>query len=227
MRGNASPGWYPDPAGGGGQRYWDGRQWAASGPPSRQSKPGNWKTLAVVVAVGVGFPAVILAFLTVANNNRTATPTTPATETTTATATVTRQPSTSSAPPAPPPAATMPEWAGRAAPSLGTLGQAMNAVGAAALDTTQRPLTYWANLNAACRHLIDATRAVRANLPAPDQNVTNQMTDITANVFDAATSCSTFGPGTPTQQIYVANNQIQLADAQLQELNRLLRQMIR
>ncbi|MCA9843210.1 MAG: DUF2510 domain-containing protein [Dehalococcoidia bacterium] len=48
-----SPGWYPDPAGSGGQRYWDGRQWAPP-PPLHRSKPGNWKTLAVVVAVGVG-----------------------------------------------------------------------------------------------------------------------------------------------------------------------------
>jgi hypothetical protein len=27
------PGWYPDPAGGPGQRYWDGREWAAVAPP--------------------------------------------------------------------------------------------------------------------------------------------------------------------------------------------------
>jgi hypothetical protein len=25
--GHAPPGWYPDPHGGGGQRYWDGTQW--------------------------------------------------------------------------------------------------------------------------------------------------------------------------------------------------------
>lgn len=30
------PGWYPDPSGAPGQRYWDGRQWSAVPPPVQQ-----------------------------------------------------------------------------------------------------------------------------------------------------------------------------------------------
>ncbi|MFZ0904944.1 MAG: NINE protein [Mycobacterium sp.] len=29
----SAPGWYPDPSGGPGQRYWDGQQWQAAGAP--------------------------------------------------------------------------------------------------------------------------------------------------------------------------------------------------
>lgn len=32
--GNPAPGWYPDPAGGGGHRYWDGLNWTEAAPPS-------------------------------------------------------------------------------------------------------------------------------------------------------------------------------------------------
>ena len=29
-----APGWYPDPTGGPGQQYWDGRQWSTPPPPA-------------------------------------------------------------------------------------------------------------------------------------------------------------------------------------------------
>ena len=37
------PGWYPDPAGGPGKRYWDGQQWGeeilTASPPARPPEP--------------------------------------------------------------------------------------------------------------------------------------------------------------------------------------------
>jgi hypothetical protein len=35
------PGWYPDPAGGPGQRYWDGREWISAAPPPGPTPPGT------------------------------------------------------------------------------------------------------------------------------------------------------------------------------------------
>lgn len=214
-----SPGWYPDPAGSGGQRYWDGRQWAASGPPPRRSKPGNWKALAVVVAVGVGFPAVILAFLTVANNNRTVTT---ATETTTATATVTRQPST---PPRPRPVSIR-EWAAQTAPSVGTLGDAMEAVSIAATETGRRQLDYWANLNTSCRQLLTAASVVRGYLPAPDLAIDQKMNAALDNVVSSAGACATFGPGTDASKINTAADQLTLAGGQIREVTAMLRELL-
>jgi hypothetical protein len=34
-----APGWYPDPTGGPGQRYWDGAQWQAPPPPAPMPPP--------------------------------------------------------------------------------------------------------------------------------------------------------------------------------------------
>jgi TM2 domain-containing membrane protein YozV len=34
-----APGWYPDPTGGPGQRYWDGAQWQALPPPAPTAPP--------------------------------------------------------------------------------------------------------------------------------------------------------------------------------------------
>ncbi len=52
------PGWYPDPGGGPGQRYWDGHQWTAVNVPSNprfaypraRSKSSPLKTLAIIGA---------------------------------------------------------------------------------------------------------------------------------------------------------------------------------
>ena len=37
--GNPAPGWYPDPAGGGGHRYWDGLKWTDAASPGGPSGP--------------------------------------------------------------------------------------------------------------------------------------------------------------------------------------------
>lgn len=54
---NPQPGWYPDPGGSGGVRYWDGRAWTpriepppASGTPRR---PTPWALVAALTVVGV------------------------------------------------------------------------------------------------------------------------------------------------------------------------------
>lgn len=51
-------GWYPDPSGAPGQRYWDGRQWGIGARP-QQSKTRWWPGLAVAGAIfavaGLGY----------------------------------------------------------------------------------------------------------------------------------------------------------------------------
>lgn len=39
MRGNAAPGWYPDPSGGGQWRYWDGQRWGRAAPTAGFQPP--------------------------------------------------------------------------------------------------------------------------------------------------------------------------------------------
>jgi hypothetical protein len=52
---SAAPGWYPDPSGGPGQRYFDGQQWTiAVPPPAAKSKAWLWIIL-VIIAVPVLF----------------------------------------------------------------------------------------------------------------------------------------------------------------------------
>ena len=51
--GNPAPGWYPDPAGGGSYRYWDGIKWTDAATPGARSgwltgKP-KWLVAALVV----------------------------------------------------------------------------------------------------------------------------------------------------------------------------------
>lgn len=36
-----TPGWYPDPLGGQGARYWDGTQWDGAVPPELQEFPDS------------------------------------------------------------------------------------------------------------------------------------------------------------------------------------------
>lgn len=38
-QGNPLPGWYPDPHGGGGYRYWDGLNWTTAAPPGAGAPP--------------------------------------------------------------------------------------------------------------------------------------------------------------------------------------------
>lgn len=45
------PGWYPDPCGGGGQRYWDGRAWQATAVAPKPRKSSALKVLLIVGAV--------------------------------------------------------------------------------------------------------------------------------------------------------------------------------
>lgn len=45
------PGWYPDPSGAAGQRYWDGRQWTIHAPTPHPAQPS------VIVNNTVGYPA--------------------------------------------------------------------------------------------------------------------------------------------------------------------------
>jgi len=44
------PGWYPDPYGGGGQRYWDGRAWLTTPPMS--AKPRKSSPLKILLIIG-------------------------------------------------------------------------------------------------------------------------------------------------------------------------------
>lgn len=58
MRGNAAPGWYPDPSGGPGRKYWDGAVWHDAVPaepkPTRQIS-----TKALLIAAAI-FVAVVV-----------------------------------------------------------------------------------------------------------------------------------------------------------------------
>jgi len=57
---DAPPGWYPDPAGSGCQRWWDGTQWGVLQPLVTPTKESRWLSLAWV-ALAVGIAAAILA----------------------------------------------------------------------------------------------------------------------------------------------------------------------
>lgn len=54
------PGWYPDPSGAGGTRYWDGNQWGPTAPqPVKKRKVWPWIVLAVVVLFFGGCAAIV------------------------------------------------------------------------------------------------------------------------------------------------------------------------
>lgn len=40
--GQPAPGWYPDPNGGSGERYWDGQQWRTDGPQASASSVASY-----------------------------------------------------------------------------------------------------------------------------------------------------------------------------------------
>lgn len=68
------PGWYPDPGGGSGWRYWDGRDWtqrsseppSSIGPQTQKPRRSNDKTLALIV----GFLLLAILFGTFVSNRQ-------------------------------------------------------------------------------------------------------------------------------------------------------------
>lgn len=108
-----SAGWYPDPAGGQGQKYWDGEQWLDSAP----AKPK--KPLSRMAKIGIGIAVAFVALVIIgslapkppADEQPAAAPTSSSTPepTTSAPAEPTENPEPSPAPaPAPAPAAPQP-----------------------------------------------------------------------------------------------------------------------
>ena len=70
------PGWYPDPSGSCGRRYWDGNDWTAHAPP----RPGGalwarfwrqplWKQVALIVA-GVFIVGLSISGITRCSHNQ-------------------------------------------------------------------------------------------------------------------------------------------------------------
>lgn len=58
------PGWYPDPAGGWGQRYWDGEAWGPVAPPPAQPPPAPPRRSGVLPAFLAGLsPALLIVLL--------------------------------------------------------------------------------------------------------------------------------------------------------------------
>lgn len=214
MRGNATPGWYPDPSGGGQWRYWDGQRWGQAAPtagfqppiadPAADAARSRKRTI-WTAAVVAGFLVVgATSYLIDAYNRDESRTAGKGTETSTSTPSLPPPSSATNLPPA----TSIPEWAGRTAPVIGVLGDAMRAVSVAAIDRSRRPLDYWANLNARCRNLLDAAAAVRAQLPAPDPGINERMGIMLDDVGGAASACSTFGPGTPAAPIEAAASQL-------------------
>ncbi|GAB3216998.1 DUF4352 domain-containing protein [Mycolicibacterium hippocampi] len=71
----SAPGWYPDPAGSGQQRYFDGNDWtgqyappAPGQPPQRKSRTGLWVLLSVGAVLILGFGGCVAFMGAVASN---------------------------------------------------------------------------------------------------------------------------------------------------------------
>lgn len=59
--GSPAPGWYPDPGGTGGQRYWDGQQWTAYAPRQQGVSAGWSRRTQISVVAGVAAAGLIVA----------------------------------------------------------------------------------------------------------------------------------------------------------------------
>ncbi len=58
-----APGWYPDPSGAAGSRYWDGHNWGPLAPPGAvHDRSGNGKASLVTIAQGVSLILFALIF---------------------------------------------------------------------------------------------------------------------------------------------------------------------
>ena len=68
--GGPLPGWYPDPSGARGRRYWDGRQWtvveSALPPPPPPPRPTNWK---LIGGIGAAVVVLLIAVGALSNND--------------------------------------------------------------------------------------------------------------------------------------------------------------
>jgi hypothetical protein len=68
---SSAPGWYPDPSGAGGQRYFDGTQWTDNRTAAHKaaSKAWIWAVVAAVVVVAIGFSVLTSMSSKVAQEN--------------------------------------------------------------------------------------------------------------------------------------------------------------
>lgn len=98
------PGWYPDPSGAPGTRYWDGTRWAAAQPTARKRLVWPWILLAVFVLFFGGCGALVMLGAAAGNHAKT--------DQTSASA----PPRSGTAAPIAPPSTTTPE--AKAAPSI-------------------------------------------------------------------------------------------------------------
>ncbi|MEO3757311.1 DUF2510 domain-containing protein [Mycobacterium sp. B14F4] len=100
------PGWYPDPAGTGGQAYWDGHQWGGAPPPKPPAKGRRRLWIIVGSVVAVFLLLALIGNLTDGDKDKATGTEGTQTTTTTPPSTTTAVPqTTTTAAPPPPPAA--------------------------------------------------------------------------------------------------------------------------
>jgi hypothetical protein len=62
MQGPPAPGWYPDPNGAQGLRYWDGANWTVTNAPPPQQRSSSRPLILALVIIGVIVLLLVLAF---------------------------------------------------------------------------------------------------------------------------------------------------------------------